>query len=119
MWCEGLDFEDWEEKYDYDEKVMGYLHGNCEKWVIENYQEGDIPVAVLEDRESGVGLMHSFLKRNGMFLDIRGETEDFGDVLEAFDYGEYRVVEYPNLQAFAKEMNDIGLTIQLDNEMER
>ena len=41
LWCEGLDFEDWEKKYEDDDNIMDYLHGNCHLWVANNYQEGD------------------------------------------------------------------------------
>ena len=109
MWCEGLDQEEWEELHENDEK--DYLHGYCDDWVNENYQKGDICIAITEyDYEvECICLMHSCLFRNGMYLDVRGETDDFEDVLDGFDYGEHFVEEYPSLKDFNKRMKKLGV----------
>ena len=87
MWCEGLDPVEWEEKHAYDE--VDYLHGHCDEWVLENYQEGDIPVIWNEYNEDmgKVVLIHCYIIRNGKYLDIRGETDDIEDIEDGFDYG--------------------------------
>lgn len=111
MWCEGLNFEEWEEKHDYDEEIMQYLHGKCNEWVNEHYQNGDKCIVILEEREDidTMCLMHSCLLRNGNFVDVRGETEDFNDVIEAFDYGYFEVMEYNTLKEFNDLMKKLGL----------
>ena len=111
MWCEGLDYEEWCEKHDYDEETMNYLHGNCDKWVNDHYQNGDKCVAILEEREDveTICLMHSCLLRNGKYVDVRGETKDFYKVIEAFDYGEFEIMEYATLEEFNEPMNELGL----------
>ena len=111
MWCEGLDFEEWCEKHDYDEETMNYLHGNCDKWVNEQYQNGDKCVAILEEREDieMMCLMHSCLLRNGNYVDVRGKTEDFYNIIEAFNYGEFQVMEYDTLEEFNDLMKELGI----------
>lgn len=111
MWCEGLDYEEWEEKHDYDEETMNYLHGNCDDWVNEHYQNGDKCVAILEEREAvnTLCLMHSCLFRNGNYVDVRGETENFYNVIEAFDYGEFEIIKYDTLEEFNDLMKKLGI----------
>ena len=110
MWCEGLDFNEWEEKYD-GKKTIDYLHGNCDKWVTEHYQDGDKCIAILEEREDidKMCLMHSCLLRNGNYVDIRGETDDFMKVIEAFDYGEFEIAEYDTIEEFNILMKKLGI----------
>lgn len=88
MWCEGLNPEDWDEIHDSDE-LDNYLHGKCDEWVLENYKEGDIPVIWNEfDEEIGkVSLIHCYLIRNGLYIDVRGETDDIEKIKDGFDYG--------------------------------
>lgn len=102
MWCEGLTFEQWEDKYDHDEEVMQYLHGKCHEWVNKHYQIGDTCIAILEEREGidTMCLLHSCLLRDESFIDVRGETRDFNDIIEAFDYGDFEIVAYDNLEGF-------------------
>ena len=111
MWCEGLDFEEWCEKHDYYEETMDYLYGNCDEWVNKNYQSGDKCIAILEEREDveTVCLMHSCLLRDGNYVDVRGETNDFQNVIEAFDYGEFEVIEYDTLEEFNGLMKELGI----------
>lgn len=111
MWCDELEFDEWEEKYDCDEKVMQYLHGHCDDWVNEYYQPGDKCIAITEYRDESkqLCLMHSCLFRDGKYVDVRGETEDFDNVLEAFDWGEYNVEIYDTLQDFNQRMKKLGI----------
>lgn len=107
MWCDGLELEEWEEKYD-DESI--YLHGKCDEWVLENYQEGDIPVIWNEyDEDMGkVVLIHCYIIRNGKYVDIRGETDDIEDMEEGFDYG-YDTGKYlcENLEEYKRMIRKI------------
>lgn len=109
MWCDGLDQEEWEVLHENDEKDC--LHGYCDDWVNENYQDGDICIVITEyDNDiKHTCLMHSCLFRNGMYVDVRGETDDFDDILEGFDYGEFDVEEYNSLKSFNKRMKKLGI----------
>jgi hypothetical protein len=100
-WCEGLSSDEWEEKYDSTEK-MRFLHGRCDQWLNSNFQEGDKCIAITEYRNEldGLGLLHCCLLRNGKYKDVRGETENFQDVLDTFDYGEYNIETYDCLKDF-------------------
>ena len=85
-WCQGLKLEEWEEKHENDK--VKYLHGYCDKWVLKNYQDGDIPVIWNEFNEElgKVCLIHCYIIRNGKYIDVRGETENIEDIKEGFDY---------------------------------
>lgn len=108
MWCDGLSQEEWEEKHSTE---PDYLHGYCESWVIDHYQLGDKCVAITEVREWGGPrcLMHSCLLRNDVFVDVRGETMDFQNILDGFDYGEYNVEVYDTLKRFKNRMRKLGV----------
>ena len=86
MWCDGLELEEWENMQGNDK--INYLHGHCDKWVLENYQDGDIPVIWNEFNEEikKVCLIHCYIIRNGKYIDVRGETEHIEDIKEGFDY---------------------------------
>lgn len=86
MWCDGLELEEWEALHEND--PINYLHGHCDEWVLENYQDGDIPVIWNEFNENigKVALIHCYIIRGDKFLDVRGETEWLEDIEEGFDY---------------------------------
>ena len=109
MWCEGLDLEEWEMKHEYDE--VNYLHGCCDDWVNENYKENDKCIAITEYREevNKICLMHSCLIRDGKYVDVRGETTSFDDVIDGFDYGEFTVETYENIDKFNERMRELGI----------
>lgn len=109
MWCNGLDLEDWEILHENDEK--NYLHGYCDEWVNENYIESDKCIVITEyDYEiDKVCLMHSCLFRDGKYVDVRGETEDFNNVIDGFDYGHFEVEEYDSIIDFNMRMFELGV----------
>lgn len=109
MWCNGLTLENWEEIS--DEKTIGYLHGHCDDWVNENYVKGDKCVAITEYRDEieTICLMHSCLLRNNQYIDVRGETENFDDIIDAFDYGEFDVEVYETLDSFNERLKELGV----------
>jgi hypothetical protein len=87
IWCDGLSLEDWEERAELNGDDA-YLHGNCEEWVLDHYQHGDIPV-IWNHFDESVGkvcLIHCFIKRENKYVDVRGETDDIEDIEEGFDY---------------------------------
>ena len=86
-WCEGLSFESWEEKHESEDILMGYLHGCCDEWVLENYQDGDKPIIWNHfdyDMED-ICLVHCFIKRGDMYLDVRGATMNIENIKEGFE----------------------------------
>ena len=85
------------------------LHGDCPEFVKENYQEGDKIICVLEwdENVSRECLMHSFLNREKQFIDVRGTTRNFDDVMDAFDFGEYREIELTNLNDFVEFLENL------------
>lgn len=85
-WCDGLTQEEWERRHEND--AIDYLHGHCDEWVLENYQEGDIPVIWNHFNEEigRVSLIHCYIIRDGKYVDVRGETTNIEDVEEGFDY---------------------------------
>lgn len=111
LWCDGLSFDDWSNKYDEDEEVNKCLYGYCHQWVINHHQEGDRCVALLESREgfNTMCLMHACLIRDGKYLDVRGATSDFDDILEAFDWGDYEIVECDSLEQFKGVLESINI----------
>lgn len=110
-WCEELSSDEWEEKYDASEK-MTFLHGKCNEWVNANFQEGDQCIAIIEYREEigSFGLLHCCLLRNRKYKDVRGETGNFQNILDTFDYGEYHIEIYDCLKDFNSRL------ISLENE---
>ena len=66
-----------------------YLHGDCDDWVLENFQNGDQAIIWNEYNEDvgKVVLIHCYIKRGNLFLDIRGETPNEDDIEDGFDYG--------------------------------
>lgn len=66
-----------------------YLHGNCDEWVLENFQDGDTAV-IWNEFDPGIGkicLIHCYIQRQDVFLDVRGETADKNLIEDGFDYG--------------------------------
>ena len=106
MWCNGLDLEEWEDSCSKEESY--YLHGNCDTWVLENYQAGDIPVIWNEfDEDIGkVCIIHCYILRNGYYVDVRGKTDNIEDVIEGFDYG------YDNAAFYCKDLEEYKKTIR-------
>ncbi len=86
MWCNGLDLEEWLEDVATEDEQFA-LHGNCHQWVIEHYQKGDeiLIITALDDDYDFDHIVHCCLMRDGMLLDVRGETDSFDDIVEGFD----------------------------------
>lgn len=71
------------------EEINYYLHGNCDEWVLEHFQDGDVAV-IWNEFDPGIGkisLIHCYIQRQDVFLDVRGETTDENLIKEGFDYG--------------------------------
>ena len=91
-----------------------YLHGNCQDWVIDNYQEGDT-VVVIREYDYDIDetcMVHSLLKRDGKFLDVRGYMDDMDEVLEEFDCDDSDVLELDNLKEFKEYLDNMEIPYQ-------
>ena len=112
MWCEDLGIDDWYDKYEYNNEVMGYLRGNCEQWVINNYQDGDKCVAILKN----LNLVHCCILRDEQYWDIRGNTYDFENVTNGLEYGEFEI--FDTLEEFKVLLEDIDTIYKEIDELE-
>jgi hypothetical protein len=110
MWCEGLSLNEWEQKYD-DTKELSYLHGRCDEWLVKNYRKHDKCVTITEyrDKLDRLCLMHCCLLRDDEYIDVRGNTKNFQEIIDAFDYGEYNVEIYNTLNDFKEKMKQLGI----------
>jgi hypothetical protein len=106
MWCDNLSQEEWDEKYDSTDEES-FLHGECNIWLNQHYEKGDKCVALTEQRECGTSLMHCCLLRNGEYIDVRGNTDNIDDVIDAFDYGWYNIETYETLDDFNERMREL------------
>ena len=71
------------------EEIDYYLHGNCDEWVLEHFRDGDIAV-IWNEFDLGIGkiaLIHCYIQRQDVFLDVRGEAVDEKLITGGFDYG--------------------------------
>lgn len=66
-----------------------YLHGDCDEWVLENFKEGDVAVIWNEYNEDidKVCLVHCYIKRGNLFIDVRGETVEEELIEDGFECG--------------------------------
>lgn len=116
MWCNGLDLEEWLEDVATEDEQFA-LHGNCHQWVKEHFQEGDeiLIITALDDDYDFDHIVHCFLYRDDMFIDVRGQTPCFEDVMEGFDdyyedwSGEYNCY---NLKEFKKILLKLGVILK-------
>lgn len=115
MWCNGLSLEDWQERVATEDDYM-CLHGFCNQWVVDNYQDGDVVLVItaLDEDQDFDHLVHCCLIRNGLYLDVRGATPNFESVVEGFDdydcYEDYsEVYTFDTLDDFLLDMKDIGV----------
>ena len=88
-------------------KLDIYLHGLCHEWVKDNYKENDKAIIISEFNEDfGVTtLIHCCILRDNKFIDVRGETDDINEILEPFDYFDYEMFSYNDLETFLEMIN--------------
>lgn len=100
--------ENWKMGKELNEEEEAFLHGSCIQWVETHFKEGDKIVMITTDtyeEELDIDvetLIHVCLFKNNKYHDIRGETEEFGKVMDDF-YTENEVKEY--LKENLKQMN--------------
>lgn len=69
------------------EEDLDYLHGKCDRWVVQNFQKGDIVIiwnTFNEDMER-VCLIHCYIKRGNFYIDVRGMTDNEEKIKENFE----------------------------------
>lgn len=112
QWLDGDDLEELEkiEPYLGEVAIGQYLHGCCDEWVLEHFQPGDVAVVWNEFSEDigKVCLIHCYIQRGDVFLDVRGETDDEELVEEGFDYGyDNEKVYCDTLEVYKEVIRDI------------
>ena len=85
-----------------------YLYGECDKWCLENFEDGLEIVAIMERDNHENGITHSYLRNseNGLCYDIRGESGCDEEIMAytGVDYYEDDIEEYifDNIRDFKK-----------------
>lgn len=114
MWCNNLTLEAWQDQVSYEEYC--YLHGFCNDWVYNNFKDGDkiLLLYALNEEFTVEHLIHCCLIRNGLYVDVRGETDDWNKMIDGFDDfivdDDYvQTVICSDLSEFIQEMKNLGL----------
>ena len=87
------------------EELQRYLYGECDCWVLNNFENGLEIVAIMERYNHENGMVHCYLRNkiSGCCYDVRGEFGCDTDVLR------YTEVDYEesNIEEFVfEELND-------------
>lgn len=85
-----------------------YLHGDCDDWVLENFKDGDIAIIWNEYNYevNKVVLIHCYIKRGNLFVDVRGETTDEELIEDGYDYG------YDNGKVYCNSIEEYKMWIR-------
>lgn len=80
------------------EEEQRYLYGECDKWCLENFEDGLQIVAIMERNNHENGITHSYLRNiyTGLCYDIRGESGCDEEIIAytGVDYFSGNVEEY-------------------------
>lgn len=92
----------WRSEDDLTNEEIFFLHGNCDGFANDNFQAGDIIIALIEhdDEVECDCLLHCFIQRDGLFVDVRGSTNNFNNVIDDFDHGEFEEYSFNDLDSF-------------------
>lgn len=75
-----------------------YLYGECDRWCLENFENGLQIVAIMEKNNHENGITHSYLRNldNGLCYDVRGESGCDEEIIAytGVDYYTNNVEEY-------------------------
>lgn len=97
-----------------NEQELTYLYEKCHIWVQENFNQGDIIIALVGyDDNDNIELVHCFLydRVEGMYIDVRGNTWDWDEFTKNFDIEDTYQFDFINLddfQRFLTEMEETG-----------
>lgn len=74
------------------------MYGECDKWCLENFEEGLQIVVIMEMDNHQNGIVHSYLRNlnNGLCYDVRGEIGCDEEIIAytGVDYYSNNVEEY-------------------------
>lgn len=90
------------------EEKQRHLYGECDKWCIENFEDGLEIVAIMESDNHENGITHSYLRNpeNKLCYDVRGEKGCDEEVIAytGVDYFNDDIEEYifDNIYDFKK-----------------
>lgn len=90
------------------EEEQRYLYGECDKWCIENFEDGLQIVVIMESDNHENGITHSYLRNpdNQLCYDVRGESGCDEEIIAytGVDYFNDEIEEYvfDNLYDFKK-----------------
>lgn len=80
------------------EEEQRYLYGECDKWCIENFEDGLEIVAIMESDNRENGIAHSYLRNpdNKLCYDVRGESGCDEEIIAytGVDYFNDEIEEY-------------------------
>lgn len=111
MWCDGIGYEKWMEKFSDNKIVKSELFSYSHEWARQNAQSGDSFIIITDFNESKdcPFVLHCTLYRDGNYSDVRGTTKNFKDVLEGFEYSTYNVEVLPTLELFNSRLEEFGM----------
>lgn len=100
------------------EEKQRYLYGECDRWCIENFEEGLQIVAIMESNNHENGITHSYLRHpdNKLCYDVRGESGCDEEIIAYtnVDYFNDDIEEYvfDNIYDFKKFLKWIDFEIE-------
>lgn len=75
-----------------------YLYGECDRWCLNNFEEGLQIVAIMENDNHENGIVHCYLRNldNGLCYDVRGKSNCDEEIIAytGVDYYSSNVEEY-------------------------
>lgn len=94
-----------------------YLYGECDRWCMDNFEEGLQIVAILEKDNHENGIAHCYIRNldNGLCYDVRGESRCDEEIIAytGVNYFSDNVEEYifEDIESFKKFLKWIDFEI--------
>lgn len=96
-----------------NERELQYLYKKCHIWVQENFNQGNIIIALVGvNNENEVELVHCFLydRFEEMYIDVRGNTLDWDEFIQDFDIEGTSQFSFTNLEDFQRFLTELEET---------
>lgn len=99
------------------EEEQRYLYGECDKWCLDNFEDGLQIVAIMERDNHENGITHSYLRNinTGVCYDVRGVSKCGEEIVlyTGVDYYSNNIEEYifDNIRDFKKFLKWIDFEI--------
>lgn len=75
-----------------------YLYGECDRWCLDNFEEGLQIVSIMGKNNHENGIAHCYLRNlnNGLYYDVRGESGNDEEIIAytGVDHHSSNVEEY-------------------------